>query len=172
MGLDISYGKNIVAQPNAERDEEGDLIDWENLVELYVNPDYKQRAIGIIEGCAYACTDTGGFRAGSYGGYNAWREELAKLAGYKAIDVGYGSSGKKHAHSVWANPIDGPFMELINFSDCEGVIGHVVSAKLAKDFAEFQDKADSNISSLFTDTYNNFRLAFEFASENGYVDFH
>ena len=174
MGLDISYGKNITPAPDAERDENGELVDWDNFTDFYPNPHYEGRSLGILKGVAYKYEDGGGFRAGSYGGYNMWREELAKLAGYPAIemDSGYGGTSIKHVHSVWANPVDGPFMELINFSDCEGVIGPNVSAKLAKDFAEFQEKASSHSNEHFVNIYGEFRKAFEYGSENGFVDFH
>ena len=36
-----------------------------------------------------------------------------------------------------------PFVELINFSDCEGVIGPEVAAKLAKDFADYEFSASA-----------------------------
>ena len=57
--------------------------------------------------------------------------ELATLAGYAGAD------------DAWERT-DGPFWELINFSDCEGVIGPKTSAKLAGDFAAFQEKADAH----------------------------
>lgn len=36
--------------------------------------------------------------------------------------------------------IDVPFLELIHFSDCEGIIGPKTSAKLYKDFEKYRDK--------------------------------
>jgi len=64
----------------------------------------------------------------SYGGYNEWRSQLAGLVGTTA-------------RSVWDNPKPGPFVELINNSDCEGFIGPRFCQKLALDFAEWADRA-------------------------------
>lgn len=103
------------------------------------------------------------FSAGSYGGYNDWRDWLAKL-------VGFGS-----AKDVWRDPKPGSFVELINFSDCEGTIGVEVSKKLAKDFAEWEnrarDKASSSPSPWYFELYMRFKRAFEVASNDGVVVF-
>ena len=70
------------------------------------------------------------FRAGSYSGYNYWRDWLA------------GISGWGDAEQCWnSDKTEGPFYELINFSDCEGVIGPKVAAKLARDFAGFENSS-------------------------------
>ena len=61
---------------------------------------------------------------------------------------------------------------MINFSDCEGVIGPKTSAKLAKDFAEFQAQADAHPDDWFRDLYTTWRRAFELASDDGAVGFH
>jgi len=113
-----------------------------------------------------------GLHAGSYGGYNRWREQLAELAGYPAGDYEqYGRTYQSHCVPCW-NGEAGPFSELINFSDCEGVIGASVSAKLAKDFADFQPKADAHEDDRFRMKYAEWRQAFEMASDSGAVDFH
>lgn len=100
------------------------------------------------------------FRAGSYSGYNAWREELASLAGYTPEEA-------------WSGKIEAaPFLELVNFSDCEGERDQHISKKLAADFAAFQEKADSHYDEYFRAKYADWRRAFELASENGRVEFH
>ena len=77
------------------------------------------------------CEDSFAFQAGSYMYYSKWRNQLAEMAGLGS------------AEAVRTNPEkEGlPFVELINFSDCEGVIGPKVAAKLAKDFADYEDRA-------------------------------
>ena len=99
----------------------------------------------------------GGFRAGSYSGYNQWRNQLANLVG---------TTDKR----IWENPVPGPFVELINFSDCEGTIDSKTSAKLAKDFQEYQGEANIK-DEHFVQIYNHFRIAFECASDGGSVVF-
>jgi hypothetical protein len=160
MGLDISYYVNAKLAPDAERDENNLPAD-PNLVLAYVNPDFAERADALKHEAVYAYDDSGGFRAGSYGGYNAWRDKLAQLAGFASAD------------DVWnqGSPQEKPFVPLINFSDCEGIIGPETAARLAKDFAEHQDEAD-RVGGYFAEKYRDWRSAFEAVAGNGFVDFH
>jgi hypothetical protein len=77
----------------------------------------------------------------------------------------------RHDAAAWGMS-EGPFWELIHFSDCEGTIGPEVSAKLAQDFARYQDQADAHPDERFRDLYATWRTAFEMASQGGAVDFH
>ena len=99
-----------------------ELIKW-------TEENFPGRTAGIKPGI-YSFERSAEFRAGSYSGYNEWRDHLARMA--------VGMSAKK----IWASGWKGPFVELINFPDNEGVIGPVVAAKLAKDFAEFEHRAE------------------------------
>lgn len=154
MGLDISAYRKLTRtdvtlwQFNSE---------WQTYANTHraipPNNDWPERAPEFEETAVYTYEESFGFRAGSYGGYSLWREQLAALAGYPAVTAG-------------------PFYELINFSDCEGVIGAAVSAKLAKDFAAFQEKADAHEDEWFRDRYAKWRQAFEMAADGGCVDFH
>lgn len=113
-----------------------------------------------------------GFCAGSYGGYNGWRESLAKMAGYPSGKYEqYGKDWDSHCVACWEGQL-GPFSELINFSDCEGAIGAKVAAKLAQDFAEHQQKVDAHPDDRFRRLYGEWRKAFEMAKDNGAVHFH
>lgn len=153
MGLDISAYSNL----KREDDQSKDRDDCE--IHILVNDDFPGRCDDVAEGY-YAAGDELGFRAGSYGGYGAWRDQLARLA------------GNASAKAVWSDPKPGPFIELINFSDCEGTIGTAVSVKLAKDFADFQHAADTHPDEYFRERYANWRKAFELASKAGAVLFH
>ena len=67
-----------------------------------------------------------------------------------------------------------PFVELINFPDNEGVIGPVVAAKLAKDFAEFEHRAEEYSASIpdgtdWLENYREWKCAFEMAAKDGAV---
>ncbi len=104
MGLDISYYSKVKF---IRKNDDNDCED--NEVHLWVNTDWPERADGLTDGI-YSFDTEDGFRAGSYDGYNTWREQLAALVGTTPEDV-------------WANPQPGPFMELINFADNEGFIG-------------------------------------------------
>jgi hypothetical protein len=181
MGLDITAYRGLTKVEciyNAEgmplhpetREELVDGIDYH--VCVYINPDFPGRASDLEHRAIYKSTEHMGFRAGGYGGYNGWREELAKLAGYPASEqTQYGASRMRHDQAAW-DATSGPFWELICFSDCEGAIGTAVSAKLAKDFADHQSKADAHHNDVFRERYALWRSAFELAADGGAVDFH
>lgn len=174
MGLDISYYKDLMeASGNEGFDETGGIKDDDGWIQINVNPDFPGREDGLKDNHAYKAKEEDGFRAGSYGGYNAWRNDLAKLAGYNAKSVdrhGTGRLERRYDEGAWAEE-SGPFWELITFSDCEGVIGPETSKKLAKDFADHQDDVDIDEGERFKSLYNKWRKAFESASNNGAVRF-
>jgi len=163
MGLDITAYKQLKIEPNAAKEEDGSPVDWKRHVWIqpatvkWTNDNFPGRA-DPIQGGIYSASDSFGFRAGSYGGYNAWRDWLARLAGYPS------------AAAVWEDNLQGPFAELINFADNEGVIGTTACAKLAKDFADHADKAGT--AGYDAKLYQEWRTAFEMAADGGCVDFH
>src|SRR6185369_8640605 len=112
MGLDITWYTGLAVDEAARFNDCGEPPD--DRVNFHRNPHYPERADGVTEGAIYSYADRDGFRAGSYSGYNAWRRQLAKLAGWGSDDDCWNSGDKP-----------GPFKELICFSDCEGVIGPV-----------------------------------------------
>lgn len=129
-------------------------------VRVYINPDFPTRADDLQDGC-YTFDEEFDFRAGSYSGYNNWRDALARFAGYESARACFDGS-----HDA------DPFGALICFSDCEGAIGAATSAKLAADFAAFQDKADASDDDWFREKYADWRKAFEMAADGGAVCFH
>lgn len=180
MGLDITAYRGLRKANDGEgRDpkypEEADYDNgWH---QMWVNPDFHGREDSIEHKSIYHAEDHYGFLAGSYSGYNEWRDELANLAGYPgAPHPSPRRLGEQsHAAYVWEHYEDlrgKPFVELIHFSDCEGVIGPETSAKLARDFAAFQEKADQHPDEYFRRKYNDWRKAFEMAADNGAVMFH
>ena len=163
MGLDITAYSNVrAAADEVAFDENGDLRD--GYCELRINDSYPSHAGEIKDKC-YEYDHVFDFRAGAYSSYNNWRDELAALAGYGS------------AKNVWELSLTGAFTELINFSDCDGTIGHQFASKLAKDFADFEAKAGSAVVTLrasaeFYQRYQKWRQAFELAAQNGAVRFH
>lgn len=182
MGLDITAYRRVT-KLDVIFDEDGEALDKETKeyvehdVRVCANKDFPGREEGVDDRAAYKAEDSMGFRAGSYGGYNAWREELAKLAGYPATPYDrYNSVQMRHDAGAWAAEC-GPFWELICFSDCEGTIGPIVSAKLAKDFAEWDERAKQHDESAglnggLYELFQEWRKAFEMAADGGLVDFH
>lgn len=173
MGLDISAYSKLVEAPDAERDGDNELVDYDNYREFYFNQDFPGREEGLKEGMAYKLgDDSHGFRAGSYGGYSVWRNELAKMAGYaEGKQTGEDYADRfPHAAQAWQDG-SGPFYEQIQFSDCDGTIGPVVSAKLAKDYADYAAKAEQ-IGGRFWELYQEWQKAFQIAADCGAVSFH
>jgi hypothetical protein len=158
MGLDITAYKKLKIVENSILDEDGNPVNWETEWKPGVSMEWSEqhfpgRGEGIDPNTVYTWEDEFGFRAGSYTGYNWWRNKLEEI-----------SDGES-------------FQELINFADNEGVIGYVVSKKLAKDFTENEERAVEFAKKLdesewWLNQYRNWKRAFEIASENGAVDFH
>ena len=122
------------------------------------------RAREIVRGGVYEFKEQYAFRAGSYVGYGQWRSALC----YLSLGV--------NPNAVWQTPndyADKPFYELIDFSDCEGIIGTGVSVKLAHDFfINLKNISEKGPDEYFILKYSDWRKAFEMASNNGFVSFH
>jgi hypothetical protein len=65
----------------------------------------------------------------------------------------------------------GPFCELINFSDCEGIFGPKTSLKLYEDFKDNELKFALKADTDDIRTYTQFMHAFQIASKGGAVQF-
>jgi hypothetical protein len=172
MGLDITaYEKVELVRPRPEGGYTDAEYDDDTKITLYVEEHFAAAADGLISGLYTTSGKRHGFRAGSYGGYNTWRRMLAALVGTTPRDVRN-------------DPKPGPFVELINNSDVEGAIGPLTSAKLARDFAEWQSRADAfepetgvhgdgdDLARSFRERYAEWRKAFELAAGSGAVELH
>ena len=167
MGLDITAYKNVKLIGAAQSYEEyEENYDWRetDYIETWVPNHFGDAYAGTIPGSVYEAEDSFGFRAGSYSGYNYWRNWLS----ITFLGVS--------AQEVWDNAetySNKPFWRLIEFADNEGVIGPIWSAKLAIDFANHQATVDAlPCEQWLKDCYAYWRKAFEMAAQNGYVKFH
>lgn len=150
MGLDISAYSKLEPVDG----------DTGNSVRFSVESCFASRADGVRPGVDYAFRNEFHFRAGSYGIYNDWRDQLARLAGYLA------------ASDTWGDSVPcGPFWELLNFSDCMGTIGPYTSGKLFRHFEMYADQAEK-IGGDFYGAYLNWLAAFRLAADGGAVSFH
>lgn len=168
MGLDITAYQGLSPAPHAEVDADGNPVEFDKFacfsptIIEWTDTQFPGRTEGVKPG-VYTFAAEHGFRAGSYSGYNAWRDWLARIAGWSSATACW-ESGKSA----------GPFLELINFADNEGVIGPKVAAKLAKDFAEHETKAEqmADGETYYLEKYREWKKATEMASDNGAIDFH
>jgi len=103
------------------------------------------------------------FRAGSYSSYGDFRREISEtfLNSTPARVWSYPKSYEGH-----------PFYELVDFSDCEGVLGTEVCAKLHKDFVEGRGKFFDEIESDWSkEKYDSWTKALAVGKENGVIIF-
>ncbi len=176
MGLDITaYSKlkhigRHAKDTTLNEGEPGGVDDWcyyEDHVQAVAYDSFPQSFRGVpivgeitgrdyrfLDGGCYERTDetkTHGFRAGSYGGYNRWRQNLQDQFN---PDRNQG----------------GPFYELIWFADNEGTIGPEAAVDLLADFREHE----ARYRPLWEqgDTYSDWMRAFELAADSGLVRFH
>lgn len=157
MGLDITAFAKLVQVEDLDR---ADIIITQQMIDW--SQQFGERCGDLKPGRYIATGEQYGFGAGSYSGYNDWRDELARLVGLN------------EAGDVFDPAVTGPFVELINFADNEGYIGAKVAAKLHKDFLDHRDKAkvQDTDRAWFYSKYERWMRAFELAADNGVVDFH
>jgi hypothetical protein len=182
MGLDISAYRVSGYLGTESNDSDDNFC-------VYGATGFEDRADNM-EGCYKEGEYMFGFRAGSYGGYNWWRDVLSQATEQILNSERYADTVRKRAKGV---PGDS-FMKLIWFSDCEGFIGTETSTELYEDFNRFEKSitreltiqkyheggnpnfefiVDGGDIDIFLTTYRNFMKAFKIASEvGGIVLFH
>lgn len=159
MGLDITAYKKLHKVENPVLDEYGDPQNYDTQWKPGGSMDWSEsvwpgKGYPIEPNAVYEWEESFNFRAGSYIGYNIWRDELDKFKGNVA------------------------FQELIDFADNEGVIGTKLSQKLKEDFQRHHDEAQAFANSddcqlkWFMDAYEEWETAFELASNDGAIEFH
>jgi len=182
MGLDISYYSHISLKCDIKNDDN----DYDYAIRTNNNNNFNYQLGSLKKDKYYYTTPSskyGSFRAGSYSGYNYWRNELAILIGYdndenvwkdNSFDpIKIYNNRKDKLKSINGEKIElvKPFLELIFFSDCEGVIGPDVSKKLYDDFCNYENIAKLHPDKNFYDLYLKWKEAFKVASDNGAVCF-
>lgn len=179
MGLDITaYSKLEFAKEFPNYDSAEEAFPWDGATVRFTYGAWAYDGFDRIAPLAkpegdkvvvYVCKgEELKFRAGSYGGYSYWRNWLARVAnGLDAQDV-WNTRNLQRTRDL-------PFYELIDFSDCEGVIGTDAAKELAIDFAAFQDKVDAltGEDNEYNQTkYAQWRKACELAADGGAINFH
>jgi hypothetical protein len=142
--------------------------------EVMLSPvEFEERFAGLQSGKVYKYQTSFDFRAGSYSGYNYWRNELAKLAGYEqtSYTLFNGKTELRYDATVWKAK-KGPFWELIDFSDAEGVIGPNACKRIYKDFLQYETAASKHPDEYFRSAYSDWKKAFSMCSKKGAIVFH
>lgn len=166
MGLDIEAYTNLELVQAC--DDRLDGFEGSNREYIFVKVWGVDRLGGMTPGY-YRSDDYYSFRAGSYGGYNDWRNHLCKLI--NGMEDKEMWAGWQDAEAAGEDPhtyLRGhPFAELICFSDCEGIIGTSVCAKLHKDFVEYHELVQQlSPDNRWFYKYEEWMHAFERASQN------
>ncbi len=189
MGLDITAISEVepIEIPESIELWSDEYYDWEKdqdgyVWNLYQEEPFLEQGEGLPNSAVVAHGEDFGHRAGSYSGYNEWRNLLARVA-LNLTD-----------EQVWARIDAGesyaniPFGELINFSDANGTIGPVASQKLYNDFVQYEKdvlnmldrfylkfeeyEIDGDTYQWFKQKYKDWKETFRVASNNGAVIFH
>jgi hypothetical protein len=174
MGLDIrAVNKIITKQTEPEAFELGIIMN-EEPDQFYINPDFPDHTSeygtkpGVVEYIKSEESTTESFRAGSYSGYNKWRNLLSlALLGVKA-ETAWENVSKYQSYPAWG---------IINFSDCEGAFDSVKSNNVHEELVDNRDKFvsyiknDTDIGDMDTEhyieTYDGMIRCFKLASEAG-----
>lgn len=168
-GLDVAAYEGLAIVPSPQLDRDGMP---KALNEIILSPThFAERFAGLKAGAVYRYKASFEFRAGSYSGYNRWRNELAKLAGYTPSPYTFdGKTVLRYDVTVWSGA-KGPFWELISFSDAEGVIGPEVCKRVYKDFLAYQVVASKHPDEYFREFYAKWKNAFGMCAKNGAIIF-
>lgn len=113
MGLGITAYKNIVpfnGEYHSEKDQilnldTGETLNSDEFFTAYLAPDFPTRAPDIQDRAHYLFSKHFSFYAGTYREYNDWREQLAKLAGYPAVEKEPEKPQVQPKPSSWFNKV-------------------------------------------------------------------
>jgi len=168
MGLDIAVYSKVFQV--SDLPYVGEEIDWDKVddtdgIVVVKNRLCDDLAADLAEGI-YGSQKSWRFRAGSFSGHKAFKDFLS------VTFIGVS------ADKIWADPEQyaaAPFVQLVNFSDCEGVIGATVSKKLYADFVVNEERfltatsMPGDLNEWRRNCYSNWKRAFELAKDDGCI---
>lgn len=158
MGLDIACYSKVSLYKEAD-DAEDDL--YMTHAYVYLNPDFPGREDGLVQGW-YTYEDSLHFQAGSYSGYNIWRDQLSCLALGVTPEVVWKNTDRYRGQRCF---------ELINFSDCEGSIGPKTSEKIYRDLIQVRAFHDGLEDPHFVALLDEWLRGMALAADNGLCNF-
>jgi hypothetical protein len=164
MGLDVRGYSNIELVGSISEEGWEVICDCDDLLYIYSHniEEFPEAAEGLQAQGLYLYEDTESGRISSYSGYGMWRDTLSRAI----LGV--------PAEEVWDDPdafAGKPFVELINFSDCDGKIGTRVCTKLYETFMKYDPRIDIMDEDWFVDIYETFIMVFNLGRKNGCVEF-
>lgn len=159
MGLDVTAHRNIkfltIDEPTEEQWEEGVFQAF------VIDPSWKNRISELKDQGFYTSEETEHFVSYGYGNHTYLRNQVCKMIGRDSEDW---QKDKLEQGS--------DFEEWLNFADNEGVLDCKTSKKLLNDFKKWESTAEEKLDEWFLSGYKNWIKTFEFASENGAVEYH
>ena len=178
MGLDVQAFRNVIKIDDPKVSEADDLC------KIYHGHFPEQ--CGDLEDGDYYDGESQWFCRLSYGSYSRFRDLLAKIGGWPKHETPkpeYSDPDYMNKNYFYRCPyvaslyhtgkdsVEGPFVEILIFSDCEGFICAEICKKLFKDFEKFKPNAEEEFkdSPLFMEFYNGMMDAFLYGSQNGFV---
>jgi hypothetical protein len=171
MGLDIRAFNGL---NKCDIQSEDAYLKHTNCTYLTSKGDMFFEQSGGLNGYYYHNNEYMMFRAGSYSAYNNWRELLSYMIGFpNALSIWEIVKRDISIGNILSEPtsFNIPFIELIYFSDCEGVIGEKICKKLYEDFISYKNEANKIKNSDWISLYDDFLKAFKIGSNNGCVQF-
>jgi len=171
MGLDISVYKNLVETTN----EDDDVIYTGN------NSGFIYQLGNLKQNTYYSVESVDDFCVGSYSSYSEFRRILHSLIDNGKIEDFWNKYSYlvstdyqvlkredklKRILDINYKSVDIPFLEIIDFSDCEGILSCEICGKLYKDFIFYDSKAKNLNDEYFYGLYKRFTNATMIASEN------
>lgn len=165
MGLAINAYRQLRLVDAKYDEETGDFISptgeiLRGVIGLYPNSDFPNHT--HLTETSRIHKDNGepnSIRVGSYSYYYYWRVAIATLFGNNVGD------------RSWLNIENAPFNELLNFSDCEGVITGGYLNKIQQDFNVYFELAEEKLPTHYFETYCEIKEMFDFAAPNGVIIF-
>lgn len=164
MGLDVTAHKNLRLASFKSWDE---AYEWQrenerDFLEAFVIDDsWKDRISDLEEGRFYVSEDSESFVGYSYSTHSQIRSMVCEMMGIGQDDWKIGLLIKGSDFEEW-----------LNFADNEGCMSQTTCKKLLEDFKKWEDKAKGQFDEYYFYCYENWIKTFEYASENGAVEYH
>jgi hypothetical protein len=173
---------SLVAYQHVKHINDPRLSELDELHQV-LHGDFPEQAGTLVDEGYYQGTRQSFFRIG-YGSYHSFREQLAIIAGYQKQAIpepDFRDPDFRDKAFYWRNPhiadiyvnqlSEGAFIEILCFSDCEGVIDEAHCRKLLVDFNAHEAKAMALANDLpkFWEFYQAFQRALNVAIQKGFI---